>query len=292
MPHSDPKAPLAIVMISLNEAHNMRAVLENIQDLAQEVFLVDSYSTDETVDIALEFGVHVVQRRFRAFGDQWNFALETLPITAPWTMKLDPDERLTDALKTSIRDALARGDHDAFSMRRRLWFMNRPLSVRQDIVRIWRTGQCRFSDVLVNEHPIISGSVGMVSGDLEHHDSPHLHHWLEKQNRYSTAEALSTYRGNALAARPRLTGTALERRMWLKRAYWRVPFRHALMFWYCWLGLGAWRAGKAGFLWAKMRSFVFQLRETKLAELQMTKTPYEIPPTRVGEPRPDVPQFD
>ncbi len=89
-------------MISLNEAHNMEAVLQNLAGWAQEVFLVDSYSADDTIDIALKHGVQVVQRRFRGFGDQWNFALQELPITAPWTMKLDPDERLTDELKASI----------------------------------------------------------------------------------------------------------------------------------------------------------------------------------------------
>jgi len=65
--------PVAVVMISLNEDHNTEAVLRNLNGWAQEVFLVDNYSRDDTVDIALRYGVHVVQRRFRGFGDQWNF---------------------------------------------------------------------------------------------------------------------------------------------------------------------------------------------------------------------------
>ncbi len=66
--------PVAVIMISLNEAHNMKGVVQNLKGWAQEVFLVDSYSSDGTVDIALGHGVSVVQRRFRGFGDQWNFA--------------------------------------------------------------------------------------------------------------------------------------------------------------------------------------------------------------------------
>ena len=62
------QAPVAVVMISLNEGHNMEAVLENLKGWAQEVFLVDSYSKDNTVDIALRYGVHVVQREFSS---QW-----------------------------------------------------------------------------------------------------------------------------------------------------------------------------------------------------------------------------
>ena len=60
--------PVAVIMISLNEAHNMEAVLQNLRGWAQEIFLVDSYSTDGSVDIALRHGVNVVQRRFRGFG--------------------------------------------------------------------------------------------------------------------------------------------------------------------------------------------------------------------------------
>lgn len=61
-------APVAVVMISLNEGHNMEAVCRNLAGWAQEVFLVDSYSQDDTVNIALRHGIHVVQRRFRGSG--------------------------------------------------------------------------------------------------------------------------------------------------------------------------------------------------------------------------------
>ena len=117
MPHNnEPQhVPLTIVMITLNEAHNLEAVLDNIQGWAEEVFIVDSYSSDETVDIALRRGVHIVQRAFQGFGDQWNFALEHLPISSKWTMKLDPDERLSDELKTEVADAILKDDCDGCS---------------------------------------------------------------------------------------------------------------------------------------------------------------------------------
>ena len=82
-------------------------------------------------------------------------------------------------------------------VRRRLWFMGRPLPVRQKLVRLWRTGTCTFSDVTVNEHPLVTGRIGTVRGDLEHLDSPDLQHWRHKQDRSSTAEAWPLF------ARPR-----------------------------------------------------------------------------------------
>lgn len=286
-------APVAVVMISLNEAHNMEAVLQNLAGWAQEVFLVDSYSVDDTVDIALCHGVRVVQRRFRGFGDQWNFALRELPITAPWTMKLDPDERLDQQIKDSINqltgpDSAAVG----LSVCRRLWFMGRVLPVRQHLLRVWRTGVCRFSDVKVNEHPLVSGPVIAADGVVEHHDSPDLHHWLAKQNDYTTMEAVSMARGEGLSVAPRLLGDAMERRMWVKKNFFRVPGRYLLLFAYNFAVLGAWRAGRAGYTWARLRCQVYRLREYKRREIRMTGRLPKPWSTKVGAPDPRVQHYE
>ncbi len=285
-------APVAVVMISLNEAHNMEAVCQNLAGWAQEVFLLDSHSQDGTVDIALRHGVQVAQRRFRGFGDQWNFALEHLPITAPWTMKLDPDERLSDELKANLLEAIRRDDSDGFSMVRRLWFMGRPLPVRQTLVRLWRTGRCQFADVAVNEYPQVLGPVRFVDGEMAHYDSPDLDHWLEKQNRYTTAEAIMAHTRSPMADTPRLLGTPLQRHMWLKKHFNKLPCRYFLLFLHHWLWLGAWRAGWAGYAWARLRSDVMRLIEYKRREIEMTG---RLPAKRCyGPGRPDgrVRQFD
>lgn len=284
-------APVAVVMIALNEGHNMQAVCDNLRGWAQEVFLVDSYSKDDTVDIALRNGVAVVQRKFTDFGDQWNFALTRLPITAPWTMKLDPDERLDDALKRSICDLVTEHRHAGLEVTRRLCFMGRRLPVSQRLLRVWPTGTCRFTDVAVNEHPVVSGSLALAAGSLDHHDSPSLEHWAEKQNRYTTAEAVIAYRGAALADTPRLFGTSFQRRMWLKRHFSRIPCRFSLFFLYNWLWLGAWRAGWVGYAWARLRSDVMRMIEYKRRECEITG---RVPAQRLygaGEPDPRVPQY-
>ena len=83
-------APAAVAMISLNEVHDLEAVLQSPAGWAREVFQVDSRSADDSVDIALMNGVRVVRRLFRGFAGQWNSALRKLPITARWTTNLDP----------------------------------------------------------------------------------------------------------------------------------------------------------------------------------------------------------
>ena len=256
----------------------MEAVLQNLAGWAQEVFLVDSCSADDTVNIALRHGVHVVQRRFKGFGDQWNFAVNELPITAPWTMKLDPDERLTDELKQEILVAIKSQAISAYRLPIRLYFMGAKLPSVLKLTRLWRTGSARFSDVKANEHAHCDGPQGELSAEIMHLDSPDLDHWLTKQNRYTTAEAISQFEGRALALPPRLFGSALERRMWFKRHFWKMPGRYVILFLYHLLVVGAWRAGRVGWVWARLRTEVYRMWEYKRFEMErLGHVPAKIP---------------
>ena len=284
-------APVAVILISLNEGHNMEGVLKNLKDWAQEVFLVDSYSKDDTVDIALQYGVKVVQRPFHSFGDQWNFALKNLPISAPWTMKLDPDERMTNELKQSLLSEFSRNEIMGLSFDRRLWFMGKVLPVKQSLVRIWRTGSCKFTNVVVNEHPIVEGLIYHVDGVMEHHDSPDLDHWIEKQNHYTTSEAVVAFNRDALASEPLFFGNKLQRRMWVKKNFFNIPFRYFILFFYNWLWLGAWRAGNVGLIWARMRVDITRLIEYKYREMQITGRLPEKRQYGHGDPDVRVPQY-
>lgn len=267
--------PIAVIMISLNESHNMESVLKNLQGWAQDVYLVDSYSKDKTVEIALSYGVNVVQRSFNGFGDQWNFAVNELSVSTPWTMKLDPDERLTSELKENISKEIQSNKANGIIIDRRLWFMGKVLPVRQNILRVWRTGTCTFTDVPVNEHPIVKGKKIHINGDLEHHDSPDLDHWFEKQNRYSTSEAIIAYNGANLADKPLLFGTAFQRRMWLKKNFSKLPFRFALLFIYFYLVKGLWRSGRVGYIWSRLRVDIMRYREYKYFEMKSANSVYK-----------------
>jgi hypothetical protein len=170
--------------------------------------------------------------------------------------------------------------------------MGHPIGVRQNILRIWRTGACRFSDVLVNEYPVVAGRISHLTGDLQHHDSPNLHHWLEKQNAYTTAEALASWRENKLSVPPNLFSSRLSRRMWLKQHFHRVPFRFFLMTAYCYLSEGAWRAGQVGWIWSRLRGDVYRLQAYKLEEMRRNAAGYEVPSGAVGKPDSRVPLFE
>ena len=283
------KLPVTVIMLTLNEEYNLPGAIENLKDWAQQVFIVDSCSTDKTVDIALDHGVNVVQRPFTNFGDQWNFALKRLPIKTPWTFKLDPDERVTPQLVDEMRKLLeGKPSCCGYVIDRRLWFMGKPLHVLAPVLRLWRTGKCRFSDVLVNEHPIVDGPVGKLKRILEHLDSPDLHHWYDKQNRYTTMEAIMRIKGEALAANPKFFGSPLERRMFFKKIFFKIPFRYQLQLLYELFGRGSWRDGLVGLAWARLRVEVWRMRELKAKEMKITGKIPEVPKAPMGDFDPRV----
>jgi hypothetical protein len=170
--------------------------------------------------------------------------------------------------------------------------MGKPLPIKQIILRGWRTGTCRFSDVLVNEHPLIEGRIVEATGDLEHHDSPDLHHWFDKQNRYTTQEALIRFRKMPMAAHPKLFGSKLERRIWLKKYFFIIPFRYKLYFIINIFLVKTWRTGRIGFTWARLRVWVRRSIEDKLAEMNNTGQEMILPVRELGKPHPSVRQMD
>jgi hypothetical protein len=207
-------------------------------------------------------------------------------------MKLDPDERLSAALKNEIVEATTHSETIAFTCRVRLFFMGRALPVRLRLTRLWRTGEASFSRVIVNEHAHVNGVIRQLANDIEHHDSPSLEHWLNKQNKYTTAEALAAFERRALAATPRVFGNSLERRMWLKRHYQKMPLRYTAMFLYHYLVLGAWRAGKVGWIWSHLRTEVYRLIAYKTDEMHRRRVPQLRSEIVQGQRDPRVPQYE
>lgn len=279
--------PVAVVMISYNEAHNIPGVLDNLSGWASEVFLLDSFSTDATVDLALDRGVQVAQRRFDGFGNQWNYAITHLPIRSGWVMKLDPDERLTDRLKEEIGAAIrSAAGVEGITLRRTLWFMGKKLPIAQILLRVWRNGACRFTDDPVNERPVVRGALKSVEGDLEHHDSPNLHHWVSKQNRYSTVEALHALNGQDTARFGDIWRGADGRRAWARKYVLHTPAGGPAAFLHAYVFKGAWRAGTIGFAWSLLRGWVYLMRWLKIREMQMGGRLIELPPNQQGPAHP------
>lgn len=261
--------PLTVIMITYNEEHNMIKILENLKGWAKKIIILDSYSTDKTLDIAKKYNVKIFKRKFNNFSDQWNFAVKKLPINTKWVMKIDPDEIINNELKKNIETELKNDFYNGFYVNRYLFFMGKNINVKQKILRIWKNGRCKFSNTLVNEYPIVKGKLKLIKGILEHHDSPNLFHWLNKQNLYSSFDAFATVGKKKLAFKPKIFGNSIERRMWLKKNFQYFPFKYLLLFFYNWVILGTWKSGETGYAWSKLRSFYHYTVYLKQKELYL-----------------------
>lgn len=267
------KNKLAVVMITFNEEYHIEAAIDNVSDIASEIYVLDSLSTDKTVEIALSKGAVVLQRPFTNFGDQWNFALSHFPIQSEWTMKLDPDERLSECLKSEILEVISQTQAEGYEMKRRLWFMGRPLRVQQRVLRLWKTGLCQFTNEIVNEHPLIEGRIQLLQGYMEHLDSRNLHLWMTKQNLYTSLEAQRTLEHLKLPI--------WEHRKLKKHDVFRLPFCFFWLYWYHLLGKGAIWSGRAGFAWARLRTERYRLEWYKVIEARTLQELYIPSPQKV-----------
>ena len=284
------RLPISVVMLSLNESKNMNRVCLNLIDWADEIFLLDSYSSDNTIDIAMKYGLKVFQREFDGFGNQWNFALNNLPIKNPWTMKIDPDEIISDELKKNIGNIIKQNECEGIEFYRRLWFIGKPINVKQKITRIWKTGKCNFVGEKINEHPQVDGVIVKAKGYMEHFDSYSLHHWIDKQNNYSSLEAIDLYNNYKKVAFLDFFDNK-KRKNFIKKYFFKIPFRYSLLFFYNYFIKGACLSGTPGFIWSKLRCQVYKFREYKFKEMEI-KSELLIPVKyKKGTPDKRVKQF-
>ncbi len=261
-----PQTP-AVIILTYNEAVNLPQALESVAGWAGEVFVVDSFSTDETVSIAREYGCHVVQHRFEGYAEQRNWALENLPIRSEWVFFLDADEWLPQELKAEIAEVLA-GDprENGYYVKWRLIWMGKWIGhgyYPTWLLRLFRREKGRYELRSLNEHPIVEPPLGYLRNDFIHEDRRDLSHWIEKHNRYATKEAEELFRGHAAGQIPvSFWGPQAERKRWLRyRVYNRLPplLRPFLYFGYRYFLRGGFLDGKEAFIYHFLQGLWFNL---------------------------------
>ncbi len=184
---------LSVALITLNEEQNLPRTLASVQ-WAEEIVVVDSGSTDRTVEIARSFGAVVVQEPWRGFAAQKNLAIAQC--TGAWVLSLDADEELSPELGRQIRTLLATNPPvDAFALKRRNLFLGRWIRhggfYPDRKLRLFRRAAARFTlQPAFEERPVhetiaFDGASQTLDFDLIHHAYPTLHEYLEHMDRYS-----------------------------------------------------------------------------------------------------------
>lgn len=231
---------VAVVILTHNEEHHLARALASISGFATQVFIIDSFSTDGTVAIAKAHGAQVVQRKFVNHADQFQWALDNMPITSVWTMRLDADEIIDPPLAAEIVERLPALTADptvgGIDLKRRHVFMGRwvrhggryPLI----LTRFWRSGAGRIEDRWMDEHILIdSGRKVLLENYFSDVNLGDLTFFTAKHNGYATREAIDAlndkyrlFAANHTVSKDNAPWQATFKRMVKERLYNRLPF--------------------------------------------------------------------
>ena len=262
------KAPVSVLVLTRNEEANIAACLQSVR-WADEVFVVDSFSTDNTVVIAERLGAKVSVHRFQGYAAQRNWALGHLPFSNDWVLMLDADERVPAELAAEIaRVARAPLEGPAgFYLKFRHIFLGRWLKhgglYPTWLLRLFRRQRVRFEERPLNEHAILDGAAGYLQQPFDHQDRKPLADWVARHNRYAGLEAEEFLQetlagGYDSSIRIRLRGSQAERKRWVKLKIWnRLPLlaRPFLFFFRNYFLQLGFLDGRAGFVYHVLWSF-------------------------------------
>ena len=185
----------SVIILTRDEQANLPDCLASLEKLGAEVFVVDSGSSDRTVEIAKQSGCQVFEHPFENHAAQINWALQNLPIKTPWIMRLDADERLTPELVEELKQILPDTDEKitGYQVKRRVFFMGR--WIRHGgyyptwLLRIWRTDFGVCEQRWMDEHIVLKqGKIAKFQHDIIDENKKGLSFWIDKHNRYADRE--------------------------------------------------------------------------------------------------------
>jgi glycosyltransferase involved in cell wall biosynthesis len=235
------KSLLSVIILAYNEELNLPDCLASLCGLNCCVWLVDSGSTDRTIEIAQGQGVEVRSHPFENYAAQRNWALKHLPIDTPWVLNMDADERLTPELVDEINTILMEPAHSVsgFLLRKRTVFMGRWIRHGGHYpsyhLRLFRNGCGKCEDRLYDQHFLVTGKVERLRNDYIDVIASSLSAWSVRHVKWAGMEAREVTTGDAGGqVRPSLVGDPIQRRRWWRKTYaaWPIFGRAFLYWWY------------------------------------------------------------
>ncbi len=187
------KYSLTAIVPSFNEAHNIVEVLKTVQ-FCEEVILVDSNSTDDTVDLARPYFTKLLTRDYEHSASQKNWAIPQA--SHEWILLIDADERVTPALRDEIIDLIPHledSNHVGYWIGRRNFFMGKQVRYsgwkNDKVIRLFRKSKCKYVDKHVHSEIVADGAIGWLENKLLHYKYVDMDHHVMKLQRYASLQA-------------------------------------------------------------------------------------------------------
>ena len=268
----------SILILTLNEEQNLPACLESVA-WSDDVVVLDSFSTDHTVDVAQAAGARVIRNRFVDFAAQRNHGLGKGELKHGWVLHLDADERVTPELRDEIVETIARPGKDAYRVASRMMFQGRWIRHASMYpayqVRLGRRDKLRFVEVGHGQREDLApDQVGTLREDLLHDSfSKGLSDWWDRHNRYSSREAEENLHRMASGERNGnfLRRDPVLRRRALKEFSARLPCRPMLRFLYMYVLRRGFLDGVPGYHYCRLLAIYEYMIVLKMREMQRRK---------------------
>lgn len=226
------KLPITAIVLTFNEEKNIFECLESVKDLCAEIIIVDSGSSDRTLEIVKQYTDKIYSHPFDNYSRQRNWALENIPIKNDWILNLDADHRITPELKEELSTLFSKGipsDVNGFLISRRTIFMGKWIKHGGHYptyhANFFRKGFGKCEEKLYDQHYLVSGKQLKLKGDIIDIITDSLTNFTIRHNKWSTLEAeyqLSTNKNDEIV-KSNFSGNAIQRRRALKSFYEKFP---------------------------------------------------------------------
>ncbi len=294
------RAPISVIVPVKNEAENLRRCLPAL-DWADEVFVVDSQSSDETARVVAEHGRTVVQFHFNGtFPKKKNWALDNVPFRNEWVLIVDADEVVVPELAEEIIERTKADEADGFYLNMKYFFLGRRIKhcgySEAWNLRLFKHKLGRYERMPVaagaatgdneaHEHVELNGRVLRLEHELDHFAYPSVRVWVEKHNRYAVWEA-EQFERFLREPIPTTIGPGKRFKRMLKKIYLRLPFRPLVRFIYAYFVRLGFLDGRPGLYFCALLAFYDFLAEANLYEKRLKERDSAPTPPAVIEASP------
>lgn len=272
---------ITVIILTKNEELNIARAINSVKLVADRICVVDSGSTDKTVEIAQSLGAEVVVHPFVTHGQQFNWAMNNLNITSKWIFRLDADEEVTPELAREIVNSCtehAQDDVSAFVGNFRIYFLGRFLKHGGMYpfyrTTIFKTGKGYIDENGMRDQTVITeGRLEYLKNDFLHYDFKSMEAWIQKHNWYSSLEVKNLV-GDMTDADGKRTATADKTIKMRDGLYYKLPryFRARLYYWYRYYFKLGFLDGEAGRVHAFLQAYWYRyLIDAKLFEKEVER---------------------
>ena len=274
---------LSVLILARNEERNLEDCLKTLTPWCRDIHLVDSLSTDATVQIAERYHVHVHQHAFEGHTRQRTWALKNVPFAEEWVFALDADHRVTPELRDELIRTFASPPQgvDGFYVKRRQIFRGRWIRhggyYPKYMLKIFRAHKAFLDDHEFDYRFYVDGQTAKLRNDIleANRNEDSISFFIEKHNRFATEQAVEELKRRngrlEYLVRPAFFGNPDQRTLWLKKIWYGLPLylRPFLIFFYRYFLRLGFLDGKEGFIFFFLQSFWFRLVvDIRIQELQ------------------------